>query len=392
MFLRRCDRLPALAVGIALVTGACAQVGDPGVAVQNLQAEIAFGVDIPEEDGPAPSPTQAGDDVAFDDGSLQVPFRNRIPDRFRDIEFTVPPPEVVECPSAGIGASPATLASEEVGDDPEEGIYRWKRELLLSRTVNGIPIEIRTEGFENRIVRNVVEVTAAVQDPTDETPGRVFDYEVVRPDGTGQVISETYRVNTSPIVRGANVSQNPRGVTYTVENALEDEGVPADLPDDAQEALPQEYRPRVGEPNRGLTLTNRSFFDGNGAEVGTFRPVPEVLLLPFPVDAGDLWTSTSLSNRGQVYRVQGTVSRRQSVDACGTMLDGWLAELDVVDASADSTVQRTEDLVVSTEMGGLIIAQTIVEEGVDEAGNLVRFEAKYSLASTTPEPLPEDAS
>ena len=391
----RSDRIALAIVAPVLLLAGCAEVGAPGVEVQSLQASVVFGVELPEEDGPVASPVTAIDDGViegggnlFDDGSLTLPFRNRIPDRFKGVPFRVPAPEAVDCPEAGIGASPAVLAPEEVTGEPREGLYKWKRDITITMTIQGTEVVQRTEGFENRVIR-AVEVVGEGTDPTDEESGRQFSYEMVRPDGTGAVLVDRYRVNTDPIERGSSISQDPRGASHTAEETVKGAGVPLDVPDEAQDQIPAPNRVRVGEPNRGLTLTGRTTYDGNGQAQGTFNPAPPALLLPFPVQVGDEWSSTSVSNNGQTYRVAGIVNERESVDACGTMLDGWRAELDIVDASTAGAAQREEDLVVSTQFGGMPIAQRIVEQGTDEAGNPIRLEAIYSIAQVEPDPIPE---
>lgn len=393
---RRSDRIPALLLASGVALGACAQTGDPGVEVQSLQASVVFGVEIPEEDGPADSPVQTvtndfqqGGDILDDGGFTLPPFRNRIPDRFQGLPFRVPPPPQVDCPKAGIGASVAEQANEEVTGEPREGLYKWKRDITLTLTIQGTDVVQKTTGFESRVIRGV-EVVGASTDPTADEPGKQFTFEMVRPDGTGSVVVDRYRVNTDPIERGANVNQDPRGLSDTAEATAQGGGVPLDIPDDVQNEIPPVNRVRVGEPNRGLTLNERTTFDGNGQAQGTFNPSPPSLLLPFPVQAGDQWQSTSVSaGNGQTLRVEGVVNERKAVDACGTLIDGWLAELDVVDASSSNIVQRREELVVSTQFGGMIIGQTIVEEGTDEAGNNVKFEAVYTIAQVDPDPIPE---
>ena len=391
----RSERVPALLIAGTLALTACAEVGDPGVEIQALQASVVFGVELPEEEDPVAPPVETATEQTgstggvLDDGSFTLPpFRNRIPDRFQGVPFRVEAPQKVDCPAAGIGASPAQLAAEEVTGMPREGLYKWKRDITLTMNIQGTDVVQKTTGFESRVIRGVEQVGAGT-DPTDDVEGRQFTFEMVRPDGTGSVVVDLFRVNTDPLERGANVSQDPRGASKTAEETAQGAGVPLDIPDDVQEQIPAPNRVRVGEPNRGLTLNGRTTFDGNGQQQGSFNPAPPALMLPLPVQAGDTWTTTSVSNNGQTMRVAGTVNDREAIDACGTMLDGWRSELDIVDASSAGVVQRSEELVVSTQYGGMLIGQRIVEEGTDAAGNPVKFEAIYSIAQVDPDPIPE---
>lgn len=394
MFRHRSNRIAATLVGLGLGAAACASTGDPGVEVQALQADVVFGVDLPEAEKPVAPPTQqvseqVGADEPFDDGSVIAPFRNRIPERFRNLPFRSPAPVVADCPTAPIGASPSEAAPEEVDSLPAEGLYSWKRDIEVTRTLEGVDIVQRITGFENRIIRDVEELGPG-SDPTAEG-GRQFSYQTVRPDGFGQVLVETFRVNTKPVERGANSNVDTEGVVQNAEDAARNNGVPADIPDEAQDQVPNPNRVRVGEPNRGLVLIAQEVYDGNGLAVGAFNPSPPVLLLPLPVEAGDAWTSTSTDpGSGQTMRVSGEVHERESVDACGTLLDGWRAELDITIASSEGTVQRTTELIVSTSLGAMIIGERSHEEGTDTAGRPLTVDTDHGIAQTEPDPLPDD--
>ena len=393
MFRRRSDRTAAVLVGLGLAAGACATTGQPGVEVQALQADVVFGVELDPADQPVEAPSQVpvtGEQrPSFDDGSVIAPFRNRIPDRFKNLAFRTPAAQDQDCPTAPIGASPSEAAPEEVTTVPREGLYSWKRDIEVKRSVQGVDLHLHTTGFEKRIVRDV-EVVGEGTDPTADG-GKQFTYQTVRPDGFGNALVETFRVNTQPVERGANSNVDTQGSVENAEHAAEANGIPADVPDDVVEQIPNPNRVRVGEPNRGLVLTQQQFYDGNGVAIGSFSPAPPVLLLPLPVEAGDTWTSTSTDPRtGQTMRVSGEVDERETVDACGTLLDGWRAELDVTIASADGTVQRTSKLVVSTSFGAMIIGEQSHEESTDASGAPTTVDTDYGIAQVDPDPVPED--
>lgn len=382
----RCRSLAGLAAGCLALT-ACAQVGEPGVDVQALQADVAFGVDLPVEEDPLELPTVGVPEVIpeepFDDGSVVIPFRNRLPERFQNVAFRAPAPEPVECPSAPIGASPDMAAPEGVDTKPQEGLTDWKRKLELVQHVGEIDIPFRVEGFESRILRGVEEISA-------DDDGMIFEYETIRPNGFGLVQIERFRVNTNPVQQGANNNVDPRGAVEGVEERGKEEGVPGDLPDDVTGEIPNQGRVRVGEPNRGIVLIEQVLFDGNGQQVGAFQPSSPVLLLPLPVEPGDSWSSTGVDPRtGQTMVVDGFINERETVDACGTLLDAWRSELDVQVASGASNATQFRELLISTERGAVLIGERLHEEGTDSQGRSFTLDAEWGLADVEIAPLPE---
>ncbi len=88
-------------------------------------------------------------------------------------------------------------------------------------------------------------------------------------------------------------------------------------------------------------------------------------------------------------RVTGVVNERQTVDACGTLVDGWLAELDVTIGDSSDSVQGTTDYVIATGLGAIIIGERTDQEGLS-AGSPVKLAARYELAGQDPQPLASD--
>ena len=396
MFPRRSDRNPVLiAIGAGLLTAACVDAGEPGVDIQALQADIAFGFEAPAEDEPidpvtdVPATASSSGDL-ISDGSLNAPFRNDFADRFKDILRIPTPPADTACPSAPIGSSPAVQAPEDVTTLPEEGLYRWVRDITLKSDAGGTKFEGTDRGFESRIIRAIEELGAGTNvDATDPTApqGKRFTYETVAPTVGGLTQINEWLVNTQPLSRGANVSQDPEGVTRSGEGVAQGAGVPLDVPDDAQDQIPGGQRVETGEPNRGLVLISERAVDGNGANQGSFNPSPPLLYLPLPVAAGNSWTSTGVdATSGETRRIDGVVNERASIDACGTMLDGWRVEISETRATPTGAVLIDYQAVVSTELGGVIIAEEFVAD--DGAGTVV--DADYRRGQVEPDELPED--
>jgi hypothetical protein len=359
MFQRRTQRIAAGAsVLCALLGGACASEKAPGVRTDSLQADIVFGVDLPETEPVSVSPVAIPvGDVAPTPVALttvQVAFRNRIPSRFKDVPFSVTADQTAaSCPRAPLGSTPTTLAPETASNPPAPGVYRYKIEGTRTFTyANGAKMTVPVSGFQPRVIRNVV-VT-----PSEE--GSTWTYEMVQPDGAGGVIATTWSVNPDP-------TQVSRSLPYVGENPI-----------------------RVSEPDAGLSLTRVQQFDGNGNAAPEFNPISPVAYLQMPVLPGQEFTAVGVDPNGRTEQVTGQALKRQTVDACGTLIDGWLAGLDVTDARGVGLTPETrhEEIVVATDRGALITSQRIVQSFSDPAGTSVAEDITFSIGQLTPDPAP----
>jgi hypothetical protein len=332
---RRSSELAALAA-VGVLAAACASAAPVRVGVEALQADIVFGVDL------EPSPPPAERPVAPRAASYGVApgIAYAVPGggRFDDVSFLVPAGAPGECPEANIGASPALAAPLNATDPPAEGLYRWQRSGTTTSVVDGTRYTTELSGLEQRVVRDVEHQSATR-----------WTYETVRPQG-GFALVERYSVNTAPVERSVN---NPTATPV-----------------------------RTGEPNRGLVLLAQELYDANGRLQSSFDPVGGILLLPLGVVPGDSWRSVAVDSRSLASVVfEGMVSKRQAVDACGTMLDGWLVQ-GTMTRSGDEPVEQLE-LVVSPELGALIISQHVTSEGPDGS-----VDALYEIGQRTPDPAP----
>lgn len=345
---RWCRRILVL-VALAVTSAACVSGKAPGVRVDAVQADIVFGVEKPAV-GEVPPPTAAG--LAGDDGSpdLRVPFRNQIPSRFSNVQYTVTAASS-ECRDAPATAAPAVIAPDNASAPPAAGLYTWRRSGKATVVVDGSPYETPITGLERRLVRKVTRISDTR-----------WTFDVAQPDLSGATLVTSYAVNTDPIEVG-NPVVGSRGVAapYVGETT------------------------RAGEPLRGLTLHRQAYYDGNGTLVGDFSPADPVLLTPLPILSGDKWTSVGVDPRtGQTIRVDGIMARRESVDACGTRLDAWLADLTIAYSGASNTTRKL-GLHVSTELGGLPIGERISESSADGT----TIEAFFQIGQRDPEPEPK---
>ena len=329
--------------------GACANGGTPGIRVEALQADIVFGVEQPEDAAITPVDAPALDDGAQTiNPSLDIPFRNRIPDRFRNIDATVPGDAVLgACPPAPSGAAPRAKAERNASGPPAAGVYRYQLSGTRSFTVNGNEVTSPVSGFEPRIVRNVES-----SGPTQWT----FDMLEPLADGTR---SMTWAVNTA-------ATQRSTSVPYVGQNPV-----------------------RAGEPGNGIALEAITDHDSNGNTSGSFDAIPSLLFLPLPVLPGEEYRSAAVDRQGQSMQLDAQVQRTQTVDACGELADGWLVAVTVVTAQSTLSTVTNEEWIFSTPMGGLPISRRVQGSYVDpRSGVTVTQDITYALASIDPAPIP----
>ena len=335
-------RVLVLLAVFGLMASACAEQAEPTVRLQNVQADIVFGeIEPPNEAAPANNVTgplgQAEevievDEFEFDDKG----FLTRIP----------PPATPVEpCPPAALTEFPDREASLGVEGKPAVGLYRWVKsgeQTLAAAPTFKLPIS----GFEKRIIRAVEQ-----ENPT------TFTFETVQSEmGSGEIVVTRYRVKTAP-------TQQRVG--------------PTDV--------------RIGEPDRGIAIYQIERFDPKtGASKSTFTPTPPVLVLPLPIVPGEAFEGVGVdATSGATLRIQGSVRKRQQVDACGEVIDGWLVEGTRTSSggAATSSAPQVYHYIVATQLGGQIIQEYL--ESQDATGSA---KVTFRVGQDEPDPLPADAS
>jgi hypothetical protein len=331
-------------VAVASLASACAKSDPPGLTVDAVQADIVFGVETPvvgQVPSPSATPAEAGNPDAAN-GSLRVPFRNTLPDRFSNVSFTVPAGKAdEECPTAPVTETPDVAAPDNASAPPAGGLYKWQRNGVQKFTVDGTDYQSAITGLETRLVRQVTKISDTR-----------WSFEVVQPDLSGATLVTTYSVNTAAVQRGA-------AAPY-VGNTT-----------------------RAGEPGRGLSLERLQYYDGNGVLVGEFDPSAPMLWFPLPVISGDTFTSVGVDPKsGQSMKLDGQIARRESIDACGERLDAWLVDATLT-IGGDTSATRELHYYVATEMGSMIIGERIKE--TSSQGTLDVF---YEIGQSVPDPEP----
>ncbi len=340
------SRTVVLVALFGLVAAACGDQAEPTVRLQNVQADIVFGeIQPPNVAAPAnqtTGPLGQADDFAevdefdFGDEDDKAHLRGR---------FQPPPRPIEPCPPAALTEFPDKEASLNVEGKPAVGLYRWVRS--GEQTLTAAPtLKIPISGFEKRLIR-------AVKAENNTT----FTFETVQSEmGSGQIVVTRYRVKTAP-------TQQRVG--------------PTDV--------------RVGEPDRGIAIYEIERLDPKtGASVSTFTPNPPVLILPLPIVPGEAFEGVGFdATNGGSLRIQGSVRKRQQVDACGEVIDGWLVEGTRTSSglSPGSSASQPYHYIVATQLGGPIIQEYL--ESQDSQGSA---KVTFRVGQIVPDPLPADTA
>jgi len=313
------QRLPRKAAGLfalAMVVAACGSQGEPGVNVKGLDADVVFGV----KNKAGTQPGAAPEEPAPDEEINLVADAPDVPGARRSFRQEVQPS--APCPEASINAFPKEASGEQVSDQPAPGLYRWKRGGSIKlAALEGQ--EQKLQGFELRLVENVVVVSESVNRTSDYPDKRniVYRYDTVQPFGEG-TLRTTYQVKTN-----AEVQREAKPIT----------GNP---------------RVRAGDPERGLAIV-RERYEGRGGSVEERTFVPGLLILPLPVSPGEKFTSVSEVTREGTVQFEGEIKSKQRIDACGDIVEGYLV---------DGTLTRpglttSYDILVATQLGAMIVQE-----------------------------------
>ncbi|MGH9286599.1 MAG: hypothetical protein ACRD0M_13140, partial [Acidimicrobiales bacterium] len=274
-------------------------------------------------------------------------------------------PPKAACPPAALNAFPATEAGLTLAGMPAEGQYRWKRTgTQTMATLPGVAIPI--SGFEQRLIREVKKVS--------ETE---FTFQTVQPElGTGVTVLQTFKVKTDAVSRGVE----PPIQTIPLERPDE---LPDEVPFPSNPSVPSR---RVGDPERGISLMRIERIDAQGnSQILNFTPA--VLFLPLPIEPGESFESVGIDSRsGQVLQHQAQVVRRERVDACGEIVDGWVVEANQT-FSGSGTATRSYRYIIAPQLGGMMISEQVKVTAPE--GTL---DVTFSLGQTRPAPLPAQAA
>jgi len=369
----------------ALLLSGCVKQDAPGVGIQKLAADIVFGVKPPAatpppnldpgQVGPGDATTYVPDtaspsdqSAAFGGGDFSGPAGRSGP-RLPRITPTAPAKSV--CPPAALTAFPAKEAGLTVEGVPAEGQYRWKRSGTQTvASLNNLKLPIG--GFEQRLVRNIVKVSDTE-----------YTFETVQPELDSKVTTiSTFKVKIGAVSKTVTPPVQPPDVTHPtspVPLPVATPGLPVTPP---KPPVPDSVS--VGDPERGISLVKLQRVDaaGNSSEL-TFSP--GVLYLPLDVVPGEEFNAVGIDPRtGSVLQHKAKVIKRDRVDACGDVVDGWVVEsTQTFSGPGQSSTPRTYRYIVAPQLGGIIISEEIHTSNPQGATDVV-----LSLGQLKPSALP----
>jgi hypothetical protein len=274
------------------------------------------------------------------------------------------------CPPAALTAFPAKEASQAVEGVPTEGQYRWKR--AGTQTVATLPgVKLPVAGFEQRLVRSVVKVSDTE-----------YTFETVQPELSGTITTiSTFKVKIGAVSKTVAPPVQPPDLTHPTAPVPLPVQVPA-TPELPKPPVPESVS--VGDPERGISLMKLQRVDaaGNSSEL-SFSPA--VLYLPLDVVPGDSFNAVGIDPRsGSVLQNQAKVVKRERVDACGDVVDGWVVEsTQTFSGSAQTAPPRTYRYIIAPQLGGIIVS-----EEIHTANPQGTTDVTLSLGQLKPAPLP----
>jgi hypothetical protein len=138
------------------------------------------------------------------------------------------------------------------------------------------------------------------------------------------------------------------------------------------------------DPESGLVLTRIDQLTPDGKVVDTYFDAftSGVLFVPFPIKAGQTWNATSVDLGRRTLQLEGQVLRREVVDACGELIQGWHVHATLTEPGATTTL----DYLVGTQFGGQLLT-------FDINGSYLgtKFDpAKFHIGKLEPSPLPKE--
>jgi hypothetical protein len=258
---------------------------------------------------------------------------------------------------------------------PAQGQYRWKRK--GTQTVANLPgVKLPLDGFEQRLVRNVVKVSDTE-----------YTFETIQPELVPGISTiSTFKVKTDAVSRSVTAPVAPPDPNHP-NLPVTPPAPPPTLPPGSPALPTAPGSVRAGDPERGISLMKIQRVDaqGNSSEL-TFSP--GVLYFPLPVEPGEQFTSVGIDARtGAVLQHQARVLRRERVDACGEIVDGWVVEsTQTFSGSTQTSPPRTYRYIVAPQLGGIIVS-----EEIHVTSPQGQTDAFFSLGQVRPSPLPAEA-
>ena len=361
--------LALVAAGATVVSAsACVKQNQPGVGLVKFDSSAVFGISSKDDTTlPGSGIPDFTDFVQGNGGINKVP--NELPK----------PPSL--CPDTPIGVFPKTAATVDIKGLPKEGLYRWQRNLILTKNPGvsgGVPVQ-RPFAIEKRAIRRVVKIS-----------DHEFSFQMVAADPTtsGRQVVTSFLVNNNPkLLLDQHI--NARTIGYTSIPGI-DLVVPnpADTP--------------------GVFIVSIETLSEAGSIVKSFKPISPMMIAPLNegvFKTGETFRSIGIdAYSGSVLVNDGIVNNPTRINACGEPIEGYSVTLhqtytdDIPLDDPAATVDklrnyllngretRSADYMFATQYGLLPIQETL------SVGNYelepIAFRGKWQLGGVTPELLP----
>lgn len=351
----RLVRRGGVLLALAVFSTACQTHDAPGVTVRGQEVNVTFGVKpkpLQRVTGVKPSGVVGQAPAAGsteDDGFISLP-PSALPDIDLPDGFSAGPIRVENCPDALENAIVQLRADAFIPQKrrPPMGDATW----AITGTVDDKPLP---KLLEERQLRDVNE---GLKTPdVDQDKGETFSWSVTEPETGGGYVRYDYAVKSKSLLQGQEVY----AVRYPVNTGV----VPAPIGPLIPPA-PFVYKETFGAPDRGVVLAGVEHFDAQGSSIDRFSPPVGLLLLPLDVVVDTHIVSRAIDpNTQKVWTYDATVSGRRVVDACGSLIQGWLVKGTLTTGGVDSAGSNAGtqfDVVVAPQYGGMIISERRVEK------------------------------
>ena len=317
-------RVSALLLVVSMAAGACGPDVPLEVGVRDYSTDIVYGSQ--RQPPPLPPPVPAANPEPGFPGFIVPPPPIVVTQQpgSEPAPRPVPPPPAAACPTDDPLDFPRQPATRTVSGPPAAGVYLFRQQGTVSiagQPAQALPAE------SSREVRNVVP--AANNEVT---------YDVVI-ESLGDVTTSSYAARQS-----------------------------------------------TGDPSLdGVFLTRVVTRRANGG-VDEFTPTRGVRIIAVPAGPAASWNDVGTDPlRATSMVVQGQVTDKGRVNACGTPLDSWTVKVTgrLLGPGKDLTVTATYQ--VATQFGGFVLADDVAITGTDGG---VRVDLRSAATVNAIEPRP----
>jgi hypothetical protein len=150
-------------------------------------------------------------------------------------------------------------------------------------------------------------------------------------------------------------------------------------------------RHTTGDPSLdGVSITHIVTRRADGT-VDEFAPLSGARIIALPAGPGVMWNDVATDPiRSTSMVLQGQVTDRGRVNACGTVLDSWTVHVTghLLGPAKDLTLDATYQ--IGTQFGGFVLADNVSMKGTD-GGDAVEQTSNATINDVRPAPLPPDA-